>query len=298
MLLLLGWGERSRMLAAEENRRVLILYDSTEGPADQSYGHRYLEMPINRVGLITEYHDVAIRPLPEASLYRGIVVWFQDERMQSPVEYCAWLARAIRGGTRVLAMGGTGATETEEGEPVRVAVVRQPEEAFGLIRSAEVPYSDSPLLVQVEARLKQHFGFETRRSLARPYYLCFRSQRKDLRFWKVVRRTDIQGSDSPVVAVGEQGAWVTDTRHAIRFVEQPIFHGQWDVNPFRLVEAAFHTKGVPRPDVTTAFGSRAAFAHIDGDGVDNMSQDLPGKPRKASQVVRDEILTRYPVPIT
>jgi hypothetical protein len=50
--------------------------------------------------------------------------------------------------------------------------------------------------------------------------------------------------------------------------------------------------------VTTAFGSRAAFAHIDGDGMDNMSQDLPGKPRKASQVVRDEILTRYPVPIT
>jgi hypothetical protein len=72
----------------------------------------------------------------------------------------------------------------------------------------------------------------------------------------------------------------------------------WDLNPFDFLEAALGCADTLRPDVTTVCGARAAYSHIDGDGMNNFTVDVPGPRRHAGQVILDEVIQRYPVPVT
>jgi len=116
--------------------------------------------------------------------------------------------------------------------------------------------------------------------------------------WRSIRRKDKPGSWGAAVAVGPRGAFVLDHRYIVRETHQPFFMATWDVNPFDFLEAALGCKGSLRPDVATVHGARAAFSHIDGDGIANLSLDVPGGSRFSGQVILDRVLKRYDFPIT
>jgi hypothetical protein len=81
-------------------------------------------------------------------------------------------------------------------------------------------------------------------------------------------------------------------------VTDPVYLVRWDLDPYRFLSEALGVAGTPRPDVTTAFGLRAAFSTIDGDGLLNGTQDFPGTPRLAGMVIRDDVLARLQIPVT
>ncbi len=78
--------------------------------------------------------------------------------------------------------------------------------------------------------------------------------------------------------------------------ERPDNISLWGIDPFAFIEQAIHGKFFPAPDATTRDGLRLFFCHIDGDGFGNRSAVEAGK--FSSEVIRDEIYKKYPLPIT
>lgn len=67
-------------------------------------------------------------------------------------------------------------------------------------------------------------------------------------------------------------------------------------DPFAFVSAVFGVPDIPVPDTTTRDGLRMLFSHIDGDGFNSLSN--VGSHQLNAEVVRDEILKKYPIPVT
>lgn len=70
----------------------------------------------------------------------------------------------------------------------------------------------------------------------------------------------------------------------------------WQIDSFGLLEDAIGAGPAPIPDTTTRDGLRMLMSHIDGDGFANVS--WTDSTKRSAEVVRDSILTRYPLPVT
>ena len=70
----------------------------------------------------------------------------------------------------------------------------------------------------------------------------------------------------------------------------------WIVDPFAFLAAALQPPDWPMPDPATRDGLRLFYSHIDGDGFSDMSTVRQG--RYSAEIVRDEILAKYPLPVT
>ena len=288
-------------LPGEELRRVLALYDSTEPVAnrpDVNFVHLLLEMPLNRLGMVVDYHDVNTRPLPDAQRYRGIVIWFTDNAMDDPTGYLTWVRQAVRGGTRIVIVEGLGADVTRRGVSAPAALISDVYLAFGLRRDVTMPPSINPFVIRYDDKKPERFGFETKERPGENSYTRYTPAAKDVDVWRTANRTDIKNSEGVAIAVSPRGGFIVQSGAALRESDQQGYRAKWDLDPFAFLAAALECEDTLRPDVTTAFGSRVAFSHIDADGYANMAQDLPGEPRTCTRVVLDEVLKKYPVPVT
>jgi hypothetical protein len=191
--------------AAEVERTVLALYDSSESPADKSNIHNYLEMPLNRAGLLVKYHDVQVRPLPDPARYRGIALWFTDNRMVRHGEYLSWLRKALASGTRFLMIDGTGAALDEDGEPTSAGLEQAILGQIGVRQSDRVASVENPFVINFNLPEKKLFGYEVKFDVARPYYTLYETVKSDVRPWVVMSRSDVPKSDSVVVAETSRG---------------------------------------------------------------------------------------------
>lgn len=70
----------------------------------------------------------------------------------------------------------------------------------------------------------------------------------------------------------------------------------WNLDPFSFLTKVLGDFNAPAPDTTTRDGCRLFLNHIDGDGFANGNWVEPG--RYSSEVVRDRILKKYPLPVT
>ncbi|MEZ5413809.1 MAG: endo alpha-1,4 polygalactosaminidase [Opitutaceae bacterium] len=70
----------------------------------------------------------------------------------------------------------------------------------------------------------------------------------------------------------------------------------WQIDSFGFLADAIGAVPAPVPDTTTRDGLRMLMSHIDGDGFANVSWTDSSK--RSAEVVRDSILTRYPLPVT
>ena len=287
--------------AAEQERRVLALYDSSEPVAnspDRNFIHKLLEMPLNHLGLAVDYQDVNGGSLPDVSDYRAVILWFTDDKMKKPDEYCRWLGKAIKSGTRVVAIGGLGAAKDEAGKETGPEALEKVYGAMGLRRAPRIGFTDNPFAITYEDQKPDRFGFETDLPPGQPVYDCVRAVGEDVEVWRSISRTDVEDSRGIAVAVGSWGGFILDESWIVRSFSEPSYHVHWDLDPFEFLEAALHCETMLRPDVTTRFGARVAYSHIDGDGMVNMSRDVPGGSRTSAEVVLDEVLREYPIPVT
>ena len=285
----------------EISRRVLALYDSQEqdGAADTCFVRRYLEAPLNRLGMVVDYADVAQPPLPDPRAYRAVVVWFADDKRAEAADYCRWLAEALTAGVRGIFLNGIGAGRDSTDTPIDPMLVDEVLEAWGLRRDPEVGLSDNPLMLRCEDRRAGVFGFElATQPLVSLYAGRLIIQDPHVAVWRTLRRADVVASDSVAVATGPRGGFCVTSSCAVQVSLKPDYLMRWDLDPYAFLRTALDLEATPCPDVTTAWGRRVAFSSIDGDGLANRSQDLPGPVRYAGEVLRDEVLAHLPVPVT
>ncbi|MHC4870836.1 MAG: polysaccharide deacetylase family protein [Planctomycetota bacterium] len=283
------------------NRSVLALIDSSERSGrkiDKSNIHKLLEMPLNRNGFMLDYFDVEKRPLPSFKKYKAILIWFTDNKMRKPFEYYAWLQNAMKAGVKLIVINGFGADVDHKGSPVSPEFKIKTLSQFGVAAGQSVPYSDNPFIVKESFLRPDDFRFNTKTPVSGISYEYFRLDKSKLKSWKDLVRTDIDNSASSVIAAGKSGGWIYSFLHAVRYFEKPAFRINWDLNPFEFTKAALSAENFPKPDVTTFFGLRGAFSHIDGDGQCNLSLDFPGKPQKASKIVFEKVIQKYHIPVT
>ncbi len=297
--------------ADERSRRVLALYDSSETveeedddenvtlrPVDSevSLVHTLAELPLNHLGMAVDYHDVNSDTLPSAEemkKYRGVVTWFSDNKMKAPDLYLAWVQEQVLAGRRVVIMEYLGAYQDLIGEPTDPALIATVFDAIGGKHVGN--WTDDASIIAVHESDKEVMGFEQALPDRFDHYEQYQANIGTKVYLKL-ERTDMEGSVSDVVWSGPGGGFVkigmshTETRLGERYVVR------WLLNPFRFFEDALGVQGWPRADFTTLNGRRIFYMHIDGDGLDTISE-LDYKSR-CGEIIRRDVLTKYDLPVT
>lgn len=266
----LGVGQREVV-----PRKIAVIYDAREAPAlNYTMAHRFLEMPLNHLGYLAEYHDIN-QPLPpdlSPSRYAGIVFWLNGAPSR-PRVVNDWVARQITLGTPLVFFDQLPAA-ADNNALKNLGLARQPGPS-----GTRLSIASADPMVRGEAPL-----------------------RPDRRRILPLRLT---GDGTPLIEIADQN----ETRHVAAalmqwggFVLAPFVVSElpgteqfrWNLAPFAFLAAALRLPAIPVPDVTTENGRRLLLAHIDGDGFPSRAE-VPGSPF-AGRVLLDEILSRYRIP--
>ncbi|MCI0512701.1 hypothetical protein L0128_05775, partial [candidate division KSB1 bacterium] len=303
--------------STEIKRWILALYDGAEAPdLDENPIRKRAEIILNHLGLVVQHWDIR-QGFPDAAAlekYRGILTWFQDATMRQPEKYTEWLGEQIHAGRKVVVLGNLGAFyEAENNLPAAGAPAFF--NALGL-RYWDVKISPgekqrvhflAPAMLNFEAPvdLTRMARFETKITSAHPANQVFLTIEDEiLGQIDAVVVTPFGGialDDAPFQEGHKDAQWIANLQAVLsgagdqdKAETDPI--GFWRINPFKFFEAAFDLKDTPRPDFTTLNGRRIFYSHIDGDGLVGISL-IDGK-SYASEFVRDQILTQYPLPFS
>lgn len=275
----------------------MALWNSRDGKFGRDYSvsllHSKLEFIFNHYGLNLEFHDL-YNGVPKDNLgedYIGIVSWLTTQVMETPDEYSVWLRTQVRNKKKLLVMGDFGFSRKKSEKEEKIARVNQVMNLIGI--DASESFYDNPLLIRIKSKKDSLSEFE--RSLANelPYYRVVRNKDPKNTVWLSVSSGNPE-TESDVIIVGPKGGYVQEGFSLFHHPQEGKTY--WRVDPFALVKTIFSPKLVPIPETTTINGKRIYFSHIDGDGFMNVSNI--DRKRFSSEVIRDEIIMKYPLPIT
>lgn len=261
-------------------RKVLVLWNPAESP-DLYYAEaqRLLSMPLAYLGLVPEYVTTTSSPpaVEVIGRYAGVVSWLREPQALDGTGWLPWLRAQADKGLPVAMMGTFGSYQD-------VVTLRQ----FGV----ETPQSEPGPGMRV-AYQDAMMGFELP---VRPRTTALQPVR-------------LAGEGTPLLTLqmgGEKwhpAALTPWGGYVLAPYTVEVLPGgdeelqRWYVNPVSFLRAALRMDGrVPVPDVTTENGRRLFFSHIDGDGF--ASQFEGAGFRFASEVLRDDVLKRYRLPLT
>ena len=257
-------------------REVLMVFDSrVTGPVEGAEVHMLLATPLEYMGYVPVYHDIAKKPLPQQTLkgsHAGIVIW--NRGGMSEPQYNKWLRKQIDDSTPVALLGSLGDKLDEQfAETIGVALVNQVD-AYSLMQ------------VQNDAMIGFEAGIPPRiDEVAMPIINRSKANSVHLSF------ADNTGTEIDTVITGP---WGGIALHPTVIENTIDGYFKWIIDPFAFLKKSLNLIDAPMPDITTENGKRLWFAHIDGDALPSWAE-LPGK-RLGAQVIRDEILDRYNLP--
>jgi hypothetical protein len=281
----------SASVNGELDRHVFVLYgndtpgeDQIVSPA-QSFVGRVVQMPLEYLGYETDYWNCLHRPLP-ARLPAGTAAVVLDGFLRLPPDLekplADWVIHQRKLGARVLVFG-------------------------------QVPFDDD----KIRASFLSSLGVKgSGRSANQPKEVRFTKVSDAMNFEAPLRTktSDVYDIQMPETGTAFLSVSAKSENKPIAF--DPIFAADWGgfalepyllferedqvnlwlLDPFRFLAAALNPPDWPVPDSTTRDGLRLFYSHIDGDGFSDKSEVVAG--RRSPEVIRDEILAKYPVPVT
>lgn len=255
-----------------------MVYDSrVTGPVELAEVHTLLATPLEYMGYVPNYHDIAKLPLPQQTLkgsYAGIVMWNRSD--VDAAGYDEWLLQQLKDKTPVALFGTLGTPLTREyEEALGIRAINQLDS-----HSLTLAHSDS--LIGFEASVPSRIN-----ELSIAALNTSRTNTVHLSF------ADNRGIETDTVFTGPWGGMAL---HPTIIEETFDGHFQWVIDPFTFLRKSLNLIDAPMPDITTENGKRLWFAHIDGDALPSWAE-LPGR-RLGAQVIKDEILDKYNLPHT
>ncbi|MBS0291307.1 MAG: endo alpha-1,4 polygalactosaminidase [Proteobacteria bacterium] len=264
-------------------RRVLVLYNGGEAPAlDYTNAHRYLQMPLNHMGYVTDYVDVRgeLPRLVAGDRYAGVVSWFSGF-IAAPQRagLSQWLQARMREGMPLAVVGDWG-----------LAPDRALARSLGLVPDRADPQGT---LRQVQAA--PMMGFENPLPLpSRQNDLVQLTPDMARQSQSLVELRDARDRSFVGGAITPWGGFVLDPN--VLFEIPGTDEARWLVDPFAFLQQALRLPAIPVPDTTTENGRRLLLAHVDGDGFPSLAE-FPGSPL-AAQVLLTEVFEKYRIPQT
>ena len=280
-------------------RTVMALYDSRREPdLRRSRIHRLVDMPVNHLGFVIWYHDIA-QGLPKPNMLSGIraVVTFFDGPVPNPGAYADWASGVLDQDIRYVILGDLGMPVGGSDQGVALDKVN------GVLRRIGIEAGGryvSPSY-RTKALHKNPWMVEFERPLngMLPGFDIIRAVGPKVQVHLALQVGDDAATRSDVVAVGPSGGYVAP---GYAFHYDPSFNRmQWRINPFEFFRSALLPGEAPIPDTTTVVGRRIYYSHIDGDGWRSLSELYANTDdrRKAAEVVMTEAIIPYPdLPVT
>lgn len=263
-------------------RKVLMLYDGQQySDVTQSEIHRFIDFPLQYLGLVPEHWDVR-RGLPVASLagrYAGIVVWLPELKSPLDEEFHQWISRQVEHQVKVVFL-------EKFGFPVRKDLLRLFEIEVGTqLRSLK--------RIQVRS-LDSIIGNEFPPFADRQYFFPLQNRGGTtlLRY--------VQGESRVQDAVGLSW-WGGYALSPFPIVSMPGEQSsRWLFEPIQFFQRALQVNSLPIPETTTRYGRRLLMAHVDGDGFPSrveFQHPLSGVDY-AGEMLLEDILKHYTIPTT
>ena len=277
-------------------RDVLALFDGSQEPSpDRTRIHRFLELPLNHLGLKVKYWNLR-DGLPDADLvkrHRAVVTWF-GERIPEHRAYLEWAAKLAAAGTRFVVLEFTGAPLGPDDLPAVNAFTRH----IGIeFRPRWIGPSEAGTIV---TRDDQMLDFESKLGAELPGYMLM-----DLRPGPFKAHLTLESKPNVAQPAEKSTAVVTGPGGGfaavgyVRHYDPQRGRMSWTINPFSFLTAALGPRAHADPDVTTISGRRLYFSHIDGDGWMNLSHDPARRGQPSAEIVASELIEAYPdLPVT
>ena len=194
------------VVGAVPSKQMLVLYKSSEKVVPDQYEVKWhLEPILVKQGWKLDYHNVD-SSLPgdeQMAKYQAVASWHRTAVYSKPQEYVRWMRNQVVAGRKVLIFGNFGAFTADQKTWLSNESLNEFFLPFGLDYGAA--YSGDSKQLQVVGQSK-----------AVPpnplsYYLLFRSTNPDNSPWMVVRRKDLEKSDSALVVTTPKGAMAGET---------------------------------------------------------------------------------------
>jgi len=264
------WGQTGTPIA----RKILALYEPFPNVVDEIYQseiHRHAEVILNHLGLDVIYHRID-KPLPSnlaARGYRGIVSWFSNGSAAPDADtYCDWLSQQMSDGVKWIPLQRTGILQKNKSRLSQTC--QKTMQQLGVSYGGETTHD--PLYLEIVKKDSPMVEFERPLSLTEDlYYVRLKPVTPaSIKPYLILRRTDIDDSESPLVFTSPKGGFAY--AGFVLYENRQFNKMKWRINPFAFFNEALGLNGLPKPDTTTLNGRRLFMTHVDGDGLFNASQ--------------------------
>ncbi len=279
--------------SSEMLRKVLVLYNSeTNQTADKNTVFVHFQTILNYLGVMPEYVDVNVRPLPDDKAmleYRGVITSFNSSEMRKPEEFLSWINRQFVSGGKVVVIGNIGAPDSSD-FPGYKKLLDDYYSNIGLMYGRDTTINRN--LIRYVYKDKTMVEFERAYSEFPHSYVKFTPANENVKTHLSIKRVDRTDSDSVVIVTSPNGGYA----HLgyIFWLDSMSYRKQWLLNPFKFLEESLGLKGMPRLDPTTLNGLRVAFAHIDGDSFSVISEI--DRKSVCADIIKEKILKKYDFP--
>ncbi|UOD34320.1 endo alpha-1,4 polygalactosaminidase [Deferribacteraceae bacterium V6Fe1] len=255
-------------------RKILIIYKSKNDIA-LSDAHRLIQMPLEYLGYKAEFKtpEEAVKEKYTFDKYAGIIIFSESYILEDYENFYKWVLTQINTNIKILFLQNFGFPfENKYLSSFGMDIQENLSPAF---ENLQYLYTDS--ITNYETELPEIVSSSQMVSIKSGTPLVI-----------------LKNSHSQIhhpIAITDWGGYVLEEF----FIKEFANNIKWLVNPFEFIKKALRLGDFPAPDFTTENGKRVLISHIDGDGSVSLSEIDPGK--LASEVIRDEVLKKYEIPI-
>lgn len=279
--------------AVEIPRRLMVIFGATEALragdpvfVPDTAVARHLQTPLEWMGYELRYHQVGqARPTEQlGSGYAGIIV--DSETVLSPAEeawYAAWLISHRKRGLKIFFAGDIPFNHTQVRRKLLADLgIRGSGVAVRRVQNVAISARDQIFDFEAPVRERSN-GFRDIQAPADGTSL--------LQLTAKSRRGHAVTFDAAFLA--DWGGVVFNPYWRFQPYSKDTFSY---FDPYALLERIWPRGRFPAPDVTTRQGLRMFWAHVDGDAFATLSTTK--RNTTCAEVVRDQILKKYPLPTT
>ncbi len=298
LIVMISWGTGFAKAPSAVPRTIITFYDSKENPDIRlTRIHRYVEMPLNHLGLKFKFLDInkPLPPLKDLEGVRGVFTWFESDRMPDPIGFLRWADQLMDRKIKWVIFGNLGVNTDMRGKKTPLPMLNRYLGRIGL--KTDESWKQVTYDVKLNYIAKGILDFERPYGgILPPFPQVYRLDESTLDILSATWGKNLSGK-SDLIVIGPNGGYAAP---GYSMFDRDDFH-QWHLDPFAFFRKAYNTDDLPKPDTTTLSGRRMYYSHIDGDGWRNITEieDYHDTRDLSAEVVFQEALKPFPdLPVT
>jgi len=276
----------------DQRRKILGIYNHVDEYAFALNDiQRNMHSVLNYYGYMVELLDVNDQIYYDDEKmkdYAAIIIRFTSQSIPNADGFLTWIEKQSEKGIKIIIMGFTGmeidhVTGQSLSPGLKVRLLSLVGLGYRLVNS------NATSKVELVSQDSNMIGFEYQLKENPGSYEWNAALNEDVKSWLVIEHTDMEESDSIIVATSPTGGYIKNG-YVYWAEETPPYRQKWIINPFLFFKEILKPELRPIPDPTTKNGKRVFYSHVDGDAAYNVSRV---EADKFCSEVFEEVLKEY-----